>query len=105
AGRTRRRRPDRRRRRVRSGLRGRPGGRTVAARLGAAGGLACRGPPVGTGPLIARVQAAGRGVYEVDLDEDEVVGLDEYAELDVLPGPAVSLPRVVATAGSGSTIV
>jgi hypothetical protein len=45
------------------------------------------------------------GVYTVDLDEDAVVGLQAAASL---PEPAevpVSLPRVVCSAASGSTVV
>jgi hypothetical protein len=43
------------------------------------------------------------GVFEVDLDEEEVLGL---VEARVEPEPvAVSLPLVVATAASGSTVI
>jgi hypothetical protein len=43
------------------------------------------------------------GVYAVDLDEEEVLGLEDA---DVAPEPvAVGLPRVVAAAASGSAIV
>jgi hypothetical protein len=43
------------------------------------------------------------GVFEVDLDEEEVVGLKEAR---VEPDPvAVSLPLVVAAAASGSTVI
>jgi hypothetical protein len=43
------------------------------------------------------------GVFEVDLDEEEVIGL---VEARVEPEPvAVSLPLVVATAAVGSTVI
>jgi hypothetical protein len=53
--------------------------------------------------VIALVQTAD-GVFEVDLEEEEVIGLDADARLD-LRGPEVALPRVVATAACGSTVV
>jgi hypothetical protein len=43
------------------------------------------------------------GVFEVDLDEEEVLGA---ADVDVEPEPAaVSLPLLVATARVGSTVI
>lgn len=51
----------------------------------------------------ALVQTAD-GVFEVDLEEERVVGLEAGARLDP-GGPEVSLPRVIATAASGSTVV
>jgi hypothetical protein len=51
----------------------------------------------------ALVQTAD-GVYEVDLDEEEVVGLEAGAHLDV-PTVELPLPRVVAAAAVGSTVV
>lgn len=42
------------------------------------------------------------GTYEVDLEEEEIVG--EAADFDVEP-VRVQLPRVVAAAASGATIV
>jgi hypothetical protein len=51
----------------------------------------------------ALVQTAD-GVFEVDLEEELVLGLDADARLEPV-GPQVALPRVVATAASGSTIV
>jgi photosystem II stability/assembly factor-like uncharacterized protein len=54
--------------------------------------------------VIAQVET-GDGVYTVDLDDETVVAVDSGARL-VAPAPvAVSLPRVVATAASGSTVV
>jgi hypothetical protein len=51
----------------------------------------------------ALVQTAD-GVFEVDLEEELVLGLD--ADVRLVPtGPEVALPRVVATAASGSTVV
>ena len=44
------------------------------------------------------------GVFEVDLEEEQVSWLDSDARLDP-GGPEVALPRVVATAASGSTVV
>ena len=43
------------------------------------------------------------GVFEVDLDEEEVLGLVE-AWVEPLP-VSVSLPLVLATASSGSTVI
>ena len=51
----------------------------------------------------ALVQTAD-GVFEVDLESEEVLGLEAAGRLDVA-GPEVGLPRVVATAASGSTVV
>jgi len=44
------------------------------------------------------------GLYEIDLDEEEVAGHEE-GELESRPAPPVSLPRVVTAAESGSTLV
>jgi hypothetical protein len=49
----------------------------------------------------ARVRTAA-GAFEVDLDAEEIVG--EAAEFDV-PAVSVELPRVVAAAASGATVV
>jgi hypothetical protein len=51
----------------------------------------------------ALVQTAD-GVFEVDLEDELVLGLDANAHLES-DGPEVALPRVVATAASGSTVV
>jgi hypothetical protein len=51
----------------------------------------------------ALVQTAD-GVLEVELEEEVVLGVDSDAHLDPL-GPEVALPRVVATAAAGSTVV
>lgn len=54
--------------------------------------------------MIARVQTAD-GVVEVDLEEEAVLGL-EHGETLAPPAPvSVSLPRVLAVAASGSTVV
>ena len=45
------------------------------------------------------------GVYEVDLDDEEVVGFDAGGRLPSGAGPTTGLPRVVASAASGSTVV
>ena len=50
----------------------------------------------------ALVQTA-LGVFEVDLETDEVEPSDEVVALP--PAPAVSLPRLVAAAAAGSTVV
>jgi len=44
------------------------------------------------------------GVFVVDL-EDEVVLVDDDAQLDPEPQPRVELPRVLGAAASGSTVV
>ena len=54
--------------------------------------------------MIAHVQTVD-GVAVVDLEEEVVLELDPGASLDVPAAPALSLPRVVAAAASGSTIV
>jgi len=51
----------------------------------------------------ALVQTAD-GVFEVDLEEEQVIGLDADARLEP-DGPEVALPRVIATAAVGSTVV
>ena len=51
----------------------------------------------------ALVQTAD-GVFEVDLEEEQVIGLDADAQLEP-GGPKVALPGVIATAASGSTVV
>lgn len=43
------------------------------------------------------------GVFEVDLDEEEVLGLAHIAADTTTPN--VQLPRVVAAAASGSTVI
>jgi len=45
------------------------------------------------------------GVYELDADADAVEGFVPGASLDPAPAPETGLPRVVATAASGSTVV
>ena len=45
------------------------------------------------------------GVYTVDLETETVEGLDDGAALDPAPEVATGLPRVVAAATSGSTVV
>ena len=54
--------------------------------------------------MIAHVQTA-HGLAVVDLDEEALVELDPDGAIDVAPAPALSLPRVVAAAAVGSTIV
>jgi hypothetical protein len=51
----------------------------------------------------ALVQTAD-GVFEVDLEEELVLGLDADARLET-DSPKVALPRVLATAACGSTVV
>jgi hypothetical protein len=51
----------------------------------------------------ALVVAVG-GVWAVDLEDEEAELLGE-ADLDVPPAPRVDLPRVLATAASGSTVI
>jgi hypothetical protein len=45
------------------------------------------------------------GVYSVDVEEDEVASFAPGAALDPVPPPELALPRVVAAAASGSTVV
>jgi hypothetical protein len=45
------------------------------------------------------------GVYAVDLDEEEVLGLEPGTEVPDPPRPALGLPRLVASAASGSTVI
>lgn len=52
--------------------------------------------------MIARVDTAG-GVFEVDLESEEV--LPSTTGFEPSPAPKLSLPRVVAAAASGSTVV
>lgn len=52
--------------------------------------------------MIAAV-ATAEGVLLVDTEEEAVIG--EGTELPVVDAPKVELPRVVATAGGGATIV
>lgn len=54
--------------------------------------------------MIARVQTDA-GVAVVDLEDEVVLEVDAYATVHPAPAVPVSLPRVVATAGSGSTVV
>ena len=54
--------------------------------------------------MIAEVATAD-GVYLVDLDDETVTGFEAGASLDPPPPVPVSLPRVVAAAASGSTVV
>jgi hypothetical protein len=54
--------------------------------------------------VIAHVQTA-HGLAVVDLDDETVLELDPARELDPEPQPSVSLPRLVAAAAAGSTIV
>jgi hypothetical protein len=44
------------------------------------------------------------GVYEVDVEDEVVLGLDEGARLE-RPNVDTGLPRVVAAAASGATVV
>ena len=54
--------------------------------------------------MIAQVETAD-GVYTVDLDDESVVAVEEGARLERAVPVPVSLPRVVAAAASGSTVV
>jgi hypothetical protein len=49
--------------------------------------------------------ATAYGVYEIDLDSEEVEPRDPADPLEAAPAPAVSLPLLVAAASSGSTVV
>jgi hypothetical protein len=52
--------------------------------------------------VIAAIETAD-GIVLVDVDEETVIG--PGSELPAAERPAVELPRVVATAGAGSTVV
>jgi hypothetical protein len=54
--------------------------------------------------MIVHVQTAD-GLAVVDLDEETVLELDPTRTIESTPEPRVSLPRVVAAAAEGSTIV
>jgi hypothetical protein len=54
--------------------------------------------------VIASVKTAD-GVALVDLDDEGLVALEPDAPFEPSSPPAVSLPRLVAAAGAGSTIV
>ena len=54
--------------------------------------------------MIARVQTA-EGVVAVDLEDELVLGVDAYDVVEPGPPVSVDLPRVLATASSGSTVV
>jgi photosystem II stability/assembly factor-like uncharacterized protein len=54
--------------------------------------------------VIAHVQTE-EGVVAVDLGDETVIGVDAYATLEPSPQFPVSLPRVLSTAASGSTVV
>jgi photosystem II stability/assembly factor-like uncharacterized protein len=54
--------------------------------------------------MIAAVETAD-GVFEVELETEEIVGFDAGATLSPADVPAVALPRLVAAAVAGSTVV
>jgi hypothetical protein len=54
--------------------------------------------------VIAHVQT-GDGLAVVDLEEEAVLELDPAREIEPTPRPSVSLPRVVAAAAAGSTVI
>jgi hypothetical protein len=54
--------------------------------------------------MIAHVQTTD-GLAVVDLEEEVVIELDPSRTIEAVPGPALSLPLVVASAAAGSTIV
>jgi hypothetical protein len=45
------------------------------------------------------------GVFTINLQDEEVIGFDADEELEPAPTPAIDLPRLVAAASSGSTVV
>jgi hypothetical protein len=47
----------------------------------------------------------GEGVYTIDAETEQVADFVPGAELPETPQPRVELPRVVATAAEGSTVV
>jgi hypothetical protein len=54
--------------------------------------------------MIAHVRTAD-GVAIVDLDEQSLVALDAETAFAAAPAPSITLPRLVAAAASGSTVV
>ena len=54
--------------------------------------------------MIALVRTA-HGVYRVDTESEEVLDLDADAHLEPRPAPELGLPRLVAAARQGATIV
>ena len=54
--------------------------------------------------MMALVQTAD-GLVTVDVDDEIVVDVDTERTLDPAPAPLLSLPRVVAAAQAGSTVV
>jgi hypothetical protein len=54
--------------------------------------------------VIAHAQTAD-GLAVVDLEEESVVELDPAGTIEAAPTPALSLPRVIAAAAAGSTVV
>lgn len=54
--------------------------------------------------MIAHVQTAD-GLAVVDLEEETVLELDADRTIEPVPQPSVSLPRIVAAAAAGSTVV
>jgi len=45
------------------------------------------------------------GVYDVDLEDEVILGFEGGARLEPAPAPDVALPRLVAAAAAGSTLV
>src|SRR5262249_6326856 len=56
-------------------------------------------------PRVRALVATAHGVYTVDLDTEEVEGLEEEARLGESEPVSTGLPRVVAAAASGSTVI
>jgi hypothetical protein len=54
--------------------------------------------------VIARVLTVD-GVYEVDLDAEELTGHDPGETFEPAPRPELGLPRLVAAAAAGTTVV
>ena len=54
--------------------------------------------------MIAHVQTVD-GLALVDLDEETVIALDDTGRMEPPPAPTLSLPRVIAAAAEGSTVV
>src|SRR5262249_59831177 len=54
--------------------------------------------------VIARVQTE-EGVVAVDLEDETVLEVDAYASVESQPEVPVPIPRVLATAASGSTVI
>src|SRR5206468_1852596 len=97
-------RPDWRGRRFRRDVRAGAQPPRGAAR-GRTAGDAVRGLAAGADATMIVAVETAEGVYSVDVETEAVVDFVAGAAIDDEAAPRVELPRVVATASSGSTVV